>query len=142
MSCLEFRPFGQPIWKQQIVKILLFLFLSHMHFCMLKILAQKCSELTLKKQKVNGICERMSSIWFFPLHKLSLPLHTHDCGTFSPSVAITRKKGVHFYSYPFFSIYIFSQNNTIVDLCCALTAGIALKTFTKIIIALVLNCLQ
>ena len=52
------------------------------------------------------------------------------------------KKGVHFYSYPFFSIYIFSQNNTIVDLCCALTAGIALKTFTKIIIALVLNCLQ
>ena len=28
-----------------------FSYLSHMHFCMLKILAQKCSELALKKQK-------------------------------------------------------------------------------------------
>ena len=84
-----------------------------MHFCMLKILAQKYSELTLKKQKVNGICERMSSIWFFPLHKLSLSLHTHDRGTFSPSVAISRKKRSAFLLLPllFNIVYFFPKQH-------------------------------
>ena len=65
---------------------------------------------------------------------------THMAAAFFHLLLFPEKKGVHFYFYPFFNN--FSQNNTIVDLCCALTAGIALKTFTKIIIALVLICLQ
>ena len=50
---------------------------------------------------------------FFPLHKLSLPRHTHDRGTFSPSVAISRKKRSAFLLLPllFNIVYFFPKQH-------------------------------